>query len=219
MSEVKKTNKDTNEIDDVDVSIDEVLDFIRKSEKTLKGKVLLRATKAIKGYAAEINLLKLKSKILLEEISLGDKEINKIISFVNELPEIKNIPESTITKIREEQRNVVLRDKAEIQKTLDKKTEDIVNAFPSVNGIYNLGIPPNSTGIFYDGNNMVGYSKTYTAHSIPLTTCGNASVTNSLNTLDNMMPNNLREFNKTINQVASCMLDIPFGNDILSIKL
>lgn len=67
----------------------DVLDQLKAVEKRAKLHLLLKKVVAIRKMAREINYLKEKSQLTLEALGIDEKEIKRIIDYVNEQPGVK----------------------------------------------------------------------------------------------------------------------------------
>ena len=67
----------------------DILDDIRKVDKKIRVKLLVEKIKQLKEFAREINELKERMKITLEEMDVEEEDIKRIIDYINETPEVK----------------------------------------------------------------------------------------------------------------------------------
>lgn len=106
------SKKDNVELQDVDV-----LEQVKRVEKAIKAKMLIEKIAQLKQHAREINELKEKSVATLEALDLSDKDIKRVIDYINELPDVK-LSEKDKKAIRDSVSEDVVEEKVEQEKQI-----------------------------------------------------------------------------------------------------
>lgn len=128
-------SKETQEVD--------VLDQVKKIDKAVRAKLLIEKIALLKKYAREVNELKEKSMIVLEELGLSDKDMKRIIDYVNELPEVK-LSERDKKDLRDGIHEEMSEEKNEVEKTLrEVDLEKLIGS--STTSTWNMGEAYNCT--------------------------------------------------------------------------
>lgn len=110
----------------------DILDDVKKAEKVVKAQLLVKKIGELKKLAKDVLLAKEKSKIILEEIGIKDKDIKRIIDFVNESEDVK------LTKAdKENLKDDIQDDCVEERKKIMRKIEESPNWLPALKGFTN----------------------------------------------------------------------------------
>ena len=67
----------------------DILEDVKRAEKKVKAKLLLKKISELKEIAYEVNKLKAKMQIILEELDVSDKDAKRVIDYINEKSEVK----------------------------------------------------------------------------------------------------------------------------------
>lgn len=86
----------------------DVLEQVKKVEKSIKAKILIDKIGELKKHAKQINELKECSIATLEELQLSKADVKRIIDYINELPDVK----------------LTEREKADIREDVDDEMKD-----------------------------------------------------------------------------------------------
>ncbi len=95
----------------------DILEQVKKVEKAVKAKLLIEKIAILKQHAREVNVLKEQSVATLEELNLSDKDIKRLIDYINELPEVKLTDKDKLA-IREEAKEEVDEERSAIEEKL-----------------------------------------------------------------------------------------------------
>jgi hypothetical protein len=118
----------------------DILDDIKKADKFIKAQLLIKKIGELKKLAKDVLLAKEKATIVLEEIGIKEKDIKRIIDFINESDDVK------LTKVdREALREDVLEDKEVQRDEIVKKIEENPNWYNNA-----TTIAYNAAGSFND---------------------------------------------------------------------
>jgi hypothetical protein len=131
-------SKEKIESEDIDV-----LDNIKKVEKAIKAKILIEKIGELKKYAKEINVLKEQSLATLEELNLSEKDVKRVIDYINELPDVK-LTEREKNDIHDEISDDMTENKTSNEKVFRNINVDKFLNTPFV-GYSQTSLPANST--------------------------------------------------------------------------
>lgn len=133
----------------------DVLEQVKRIDKAVKAKMLIEKIALLKEFAREINELREKSVAILEELGLSDKDMKRIIDYINELPEVK-LSERDKKQIREEVSDDVDEEKESIEKTLRNIDLDKLMTITTTAGANSTGAWNLANGVTYTTSANVG---------------------------------------------------------------
>lgn len=135
----------------------DILDQVKKVEKAIKAKVLIKKIGELKKIAKEVNELKEEMVATLEELGLSDKDIKRVIDFINELPDVK-LTDREKKEIRETAQADVEETKAKEESEVEKMdiTKLIgLSNMPTGNFVNAIGqYHPNNDKVWAKGNDF-----------------------------------------------------------------
>jgi macrodomain Ter protein organizer (MatP/YcbG family) len=147
----------------------DVLEQVKKVEKAIKAKILIEKIGELKTIAKEINELKEQSLATLEELQLSEKDMKRIIDYINELPDVK-LTDKEKQKIRDEISEEMTGEKEENEKSFrDIDIEKFMKAAPFVGYSYSNTVDSSTTGFSTTAGGYYAGSDTFTL------TCSNSS--------------------------------------------
>lgn len=129
----------------------DILDDVKRVERAVKAKLLMNAISEIKERAREILELKEETTMILEEIGIDEKDIKRIIDFINNSV---SLTQSDKDKIRQSIKNEKEKDSEKIEK------EIISSPYFSQPLAYNMHAFSNTAGV-----NTVGLADSFTLTS------------------------------------------------------
>ena len=96
----------------------DILDDIKNAEKKIRRASFLKMIPKLKKMATELNIIKAKSKMMLEEVGLDEKDIKRVIDFINQIPSVE-LSKSELETLRESVKEDISDEKKEIEKQMD----------------------------------------------------------------------------------------------------
>ncbi|MBW2968552.1 hypothetical protein KY314_00330 [Candidatus Woesearchaeota archaeon] len=112
----------------------DVLEEIKKLEELKRKAILLQLISNVKKYAKEILVLKKTCEVILTEADIEEKDIKRIIDFLNNLPDVQ-LSKEDIKEIREKIKKDIKEKKKKITEKTEKKIEEGVISNNGVTGL------------------------------------------------------------------------------------
>ena len=105
----------------------DVLDDVKAAEKKIKRAAFLKLIPKLKEMAKEVNTLKKRAELLLEETGIEEKDRKRVIDFINSLPTVE-LSESDLKELREGVKEEVHETREKAEKDFDKSLEKFSSA-------------------------------------------------------------------------------------------
>jgi hypothetical protein len=111
----KKINEERKETD--------ILDHFKSVERMIRTRLLVKAINQLKEKAREIIELKAECTMVLEESGVKEKDIKRILDFINDTPEVQ-LSDEDKKELRQSVRNRIKREKEDVKKAVDKQLDN-----------------------------------------------------------------------------------------------
>lgn len=133
----------------------DILDDVKEAEKKIKRAAFLKMIPKLKTMAAEVNILKKKAELMLEEVGLDEKDIKRVIDFINSLPSVE-LSDKDIKELKEGVKDDVDESKRKAEKDFEKSLEKMAaNEY-----MYKLADRVDNSLIYGNGSGSTHYYST-----------------------------------------------------------